>query len=156
MKEPMKDTERRQLLKDEYILIQNVIQGFDARAITIKGWSITFSMVVLIGAFASHVPIAFLIASFSALLFWLIEGTWKIFQHAYYGHSLEIERYFSGEIEDMVPLQAGHAWFNSLRTMRKIEFVSILFYGNVLLPHVVIIAGGVILYFMYLNNLIVV
>jgi len=63
------EKERRELLKAEYLHIQRVIEDFDGRAVTIKAWSISFSMVALAGSFASHTPAALLVASLSAFLF---------------------------------------------------------------------------------------
>lgn len=55
-------------LQAEYLHLQKVIEDFDGRALTIKAWSITFSLVALAGAFASHVTAVLLVSSISALL----------------------------------------------------------------------------------------
>ena len=70
----MQDTERRQLLKDEYLHIQKTVVELDGRAITIKAWTVSFSLAALIGAFVAHKAAIFLVSAFSALLFFIIEG----------------------------------------------------------------------------------
>jgi hypothetical protein len=142
----MEDSEMRALLKDEYLHLQKVIEEFDGRAITIKAWSVTFSLVVLVGAFASHVAAAVLIGSFSAALFWTIEGYWKTFQYAYYDRSGKIERFFAGEINQLVPLQIGSSWFKRWKTGGNRRLLRIMFWPHVALPHVLIFFVGLLLF----------
>ena len=138
----MDESEKRQLLKDEYLHIQNVIEGFDGRAITIKSWSITFSFAALVGAFVSHSPAVFLLAGFSAVLFWLIEGYWKTFQYAYYDRSGKIEDYFAEKRKDIIPLQIGRDWFKRWQGGGSKRLWRIMFWSHVALPHVAIVATG--------------
>ena len=88
----MNDTELRAALQAEYLHLQRVIEDFDARALTIKAWSITFSLAAIGGGFASGAAEMFLVSGFSALLFWYIEAMWKTFQYAYHERSSRIER----------------------------------------------------------------
>lgn len=49
------DTEAlNEALQAEYLHIQRAIVDFDARALTIKAWSVSFGLVAIGGAFASH------------------------------------------------------------------------------------------------------
>ena len=145
----MDDTEKRLLLKDEYLHIQTVIEGFDGRAVTIKGWSVTFSLVALVGAFVSHASAALLVGSFSACLFWLIEGLWKAVQYAHYDRAGKIERYFAGEIKELVPLQVGTSWYKRWKTGGVRRLLRIMYRPNVALPHVLIFLAGLLLYVLY-------
>lgn len=145
----MDDQEKRSILKDEYLHIQRVIQDFDGRAVTIKGWSITFSLVALVGAFVSHAPVALLISSFSACLFWLIEGLWKTVQYAYYDRAGKIERYFAGELKQLMPLQIGASWYKRWKAGGIRRLLQIMFRPNVALPHVLIFLAGLLLYALY-------
>jgi hypothetical protein len=124
----MDDAEKRNLVRDEYLHLQKVIEDFDARTITIKAWSVTFSLVALGGAFASHAAPVFLIGSFSACLFWFLEGYWKTFQLAYYARAQEIEAYFRAqeteahfarEVADIVPMQIAKSWYEETRRKDK-------------------------------------
>src|SRR5437762_6136121 len=93
----MRDHQLRELLKDEYLQLERGIQEFDGRALTIKAWSVTFSMVALVGAFATHAAPVLLIAAFGSCMFWVIECMWKTFQYAFYERINEIEEYFCGK-----------------------------------------------------------
>ncbi len=81
------------LLKEEYFHIQSVIENFDGRMLTIKNWSVSFSLVAIGGAFATKAGAAFLIASLSALIFWFSEALWKTFEYAYYDRSGKLEEF---------------------------------------------------------------
>lgn len=145
----MDDAEKRLLLKDEYLHIQKVILDFDGRALTIKGWSVTFSLIAIVGAFVSHAPAVLLVASFSACLFWLIEGLWKTFQYAHYDRTGKIERYFAGELKDLIPLQIGASWYKRWKAGGFRRLLRIMSWANVALPHVLIFFAGLLLYMLY-------
>ena len=145
----MDDVEKRALLKDEYLHIQGVIQAFDDRALTIKGWGVTFSLVALAGAFVSHAPVALLVGSFSACLFWLTESNWKTIQYAHYDRAGKIERYFAGERRELVPLQIGASWYKRYKTGGIKRFLKIMLRPNVALPHALIFLAGLVIYAMY-------
>lgn len=87
-----------------------MIESFDGRMLTIKTWSVSFSLAALGGAFATDVAEVLLIASLSALMFWFIEGFWETFQYAYYGRSRTMEDYFAGQPKDLDPMQIGASW----------------------------------------------
>lgn len=145
----MDDAEKRLLLKDEYLHIQTVTQDFDGRAVTIKGWSVTFSLVALVGAFVSHAPAALLVGSFSACLFWLIEGLWKAVQYAYYDRAGKIERYFACELKEIIPLQVGASWYKRWKAGGIRRLLRIMFRPNVALPHVLVFLAGLLLYVLF-------
>ena len=44
------------------------MEDFDGRTLTIKAWSITFGLVAVSGAFATHVSVAFLMVASSAAI----------------------------------------------------------------------------------------
>ena len=93
----MNEEQLRNALQAEYLHLQKVIEDFDGRALTIKAWSVTFSLVTIAGFFATQKPAVLMVACFSALLFWYIEASWKTFQYAYYDRAWEIEEYFRGK-----------------------------------------------------------
>jgi hypothetical protein len=153
----MDGAEKRALFKDEYLQLQKVIEDFDGRIVRIKAWSVTFSLVTLAGAFASYRAEVLLVASFSAFLFWLIEGYWKLFQLAYYERSEKIEDYFADYIHDIVPMQIGRSWDRAFKSKdRRRLFRStmkdgrrrwpIMFWNWVALPHAFVVLAGVLLY----------
>jgi hypothetical protein len=123
-----------------------VIEDFDARAVTIKAWSITFSLVALAGAFASHARAVFLVSCVSALLFWFLEGSWKTFQLAYYDRSRDIEDYFRGAKEIEAPFQIGASWYKSWKAGGSSKLRHVLLWPHVALPHLVVAAMGLLLF----------
>jgi hypothetical protein len=142
----VKDSELDNLLAQEYLHLQGVIEGFDAKALTIKAWSVTFSLAALGAAYAAKAPAIFAVASFSALLFWLLEGYWKTFQYAYYQRNGELEKHFEGTATLSSPMQIGSVWYKKWKAGGNKRLFRIMLWPHVALPHVaVIIVGGVLL-----------
>lgn len=135
-------------LQAEYLHLQKVIEDFDGRVITIKAWSISFSLVAFLGAFAAHSDGALLIASASALLFWFIEAYWKRYQFVYYRRCNDIERFFRGEVTTIFPLQIGATWDLEWEKRSLLTVFRIMSWPNVWLPHVVIALAGGALFWM--------
>lgn len=78
-------------LSKEYYEILKIVGDFDGRLMTVKGWGVTLSLTALAWGFQhSHYGL-FLVAAFSGLGFWLIEGTMKRHQMRYYFRMREIE-----------------------------------------------------------------
>ena len=139
------------LLAQEYLQLQKTVEDFDARALTIKAWSVTFSAAGLGVAYQQGIPILLLIASLSAATFWLIEATRKAHQHALYPRITAIESHFAGTGDsELRPLQISSGWDSGLRGLRHDwRWLKIPFLVGVMLPHVVIVAAGILLYFYY-------
>ena len=148
------DDKKIELLKQEYAILQNSIESFDARAITIKAWSITFSLTALAGAFASHSKAVLLVAGFSAVLFWIIESMWKAFQYAFYKRNSRIEDYFAGRTDDVVPCQIGREWYAAWRSGGLKRFFRAMFWAHVALPHAAILLVGVALFVLTYTGLV--
>jgi hypothetical protein len=125
-------------LKEEYFHIQRVIQTSDDRALAIKGWSVTFSLVALVGAFVSHAPVALLVGTLRAGLFWLIEGQWKTIQYAHYERAGRIERHFVGERKEPIPLQLGALWYKRFKAGGTRRLIQITLRPSVAMPHALI------------------
>lgn len=144
----MQDSERNQFLKDEYLHIQKTIVELDGRAITIKTWTVSFSLAALMGAFVTHRPEIFLVSSFSALMFFLIEGYWKHNQQAFYFRSNLLERYFADpeQFEKIEPFQIDRFWVEFDKARRRRDYAKELLRPHVYLPHAPIFALGVFLY----------
>lgn len=133
----MEESNLRAELQAEYFYLQKVIEDFDARSITIKAWSITFSLAAVGGAFASHASTVLLVAATSALMFWFLEAVWKSFQAGYYERSRAIEDYFDGSGEVAAPFQIGSTWFKYWHRGGKALWPKIMLWPHVALPHAV-------------------
>ncbi|MCE1247363.1 MAG: hypothetical protein LWY06_12020 [Firmicutes bacterium] len=140
--------DNRKLLESEYLHLQKVIEEFDGRALTIKAWSVSFSLAAITGAFVSKAKPVFLIASLSSVVFWLIEALWKSFQQAYFLRINEIEKYFENEVlGPPVPFQISKSWKQSWTKDLLQKLIRYMFWLHVCLPHIVICILGIILYF---------
>ncbi len=142
----MNDEQLRNALQAEYLHLQKVIEDFDARALTIKAWSISFSLVAIAGAFASHAPAVLLVACFSALLFWFIEASWKTFQYAYHDRSDDIEGYFRDERDVQFPFQIGASWYKQWKSGGISRLKRIMLWPHVALPHAAVAALALALF----------
>jgi len=78
------------LLKEEYFHLQDTVEDFDQKALTIKAWSVTLSMAGFGVAFTKSAPSILLLAALASLLFWVTEALWKSFQRAYYSGSTKL------------------------------------------------------------------
>ena len=78
-------------LKSEYYRIVGIIDGFDQRLLTIKGWGVTFALATLGFGFQQGHYGLFLVAAAAAFAFWLIEGSVKLHQMRYYPRMGDIE-----------------------------------------------------------------
>jgi hypothetical protein len=92
------------------------------------------------------------LGSVSAVLFWLVEATWKSFQYTLAARITEIEKYFAGETKhEIFPLQAYRSWFkewNKVNPISRIWESTALFI--VYIPYLVIFVGGILLICLHL------
>lgn len=126
-------------LKDEYLHVQSVIEAFDERMLTIKAWSITVGVAGLGVAFERGSPSILIVTALSGICFWLLEAIWKTFQYAHYERSGQIEAYFAGQEQSIVPMQIGRTWFESWRKGGTKRLIRILFWYHVMLPHALLV-----------------
>jgi hypothetical protein len=139
-------------LKDEYIFLQNTYEDFDKRALMIKNWSVTVSLVALGLGVQYKTPLLWALACGATILFWIIEAKWKSFQYAFAPRIKEIERYFRGEPqpETMLPFQVYSSWskkYNQQPAWKATLSNAVL--PMVALPHLLILSAGIGLLFAY-------
>jgi uncharacterized membrane protein len=134
-------------LQAEYYHLQKTIEDFDARALTIKAWSVTFGLASLVGAFASKAQVAFLFAAAGAAMFWLLEAFWKAFQLGYYARVNQLERHFRGEMQITHAHQISSTWQEWWQSESWWVLARVATWVHVALPHVFVVAAGVICYF---------
>jgi uncharacterized protein YybS (DUF2232 family) len=148
------DEQFEPLLKEEYFHLQKVVEEFDSKALTIKTWSVSGSLVVISAGLSKDRPNElFLIGAIAAMLFWIIEAYWKAFQLSNYARIMAIEAYFRSPRESTIkPLQIASAWSRSYRDYHKKKIFEIIWWPAVMLPHIVLFLGGIALY--YLSSII--
>jgi hypothetical protein len=78
-------------LQAEYFKLIDIVDSFDQRLLTIKGWGVTLSLASLGFGFQQDHYGLFLVAAASGLAFWIVEGTTKLQQRRYYPRMGDIE-----------------------------------------------------------------
>ncbi len=81
---------REDLLR-EYYAILDVISAYDARELTIKGWSVTLSLAGLGFAFERQSYGLFGVSALAAVAFWFLDALSKGYQLRYYARMRDIE-----------------------------------------------------------------
>jgi hypothetical protein len=150
----MNRKERADYLAQEYLFLQKTVEEFDGRALTIKAWSVTFSAAGLGFAYQQHEPRLLLVAAGSALVFWIVEATWKYYQRAFYPRIFEIEEWFVSDAGSAdAPFQITTRWRNEFARWTDSwiytsgwKAFGIPFFMGVMMPHVMVIAAGLLLF----------
>lgn len=146
------------LLKEEYFLLQKTVDDFDQKALTIKAWSVTASMAAIVASVTIKAPddphhlapFLCLLASVGSLAFWVTEALWKTFQQCYYSRIDRIEEFFQCPEEPIAPLQISAQFRTSLQQqITEWRFVRIMCLPHVMFPHVIVIAVGVIAWYLF-------
>lgn len=120
----------------EYLQLQKTVEDFDAKALTIKAWSVTVSAAGVVAAYVESKPMILVVAGVTAIAFWLVEALWKANQHAYYPRIKQIEAYCAGSIPDIRPLQVGSSWTATYRkNRRELLVLHVATWPHVWLPH---------------------
>jgi hypothetical protein len=132
-------------LKDEYLLLQKFYEDYDARVITIKGWSATVGLAAIgVGFYQSRY--LWLFAAGASLVFWGLEALWKGFQYMYEPRIQLLEEAFrSDDVKPPAPFQIYRAWddeyqANGLQLWRNMRLPLVMF------PHAVTLVTGILLF----------
>jgi hypothetical protein len=106
----MDDQTKIPLLKEEYMLLERFYEDFDARVLTIKGWSATIAIGAIgVGFYQSE--FLWLFAAGASLAFWFLEALWKTFQYCHGDRIERIELAFREDrYTDIKPLQIYSSW----------------------------------------------
>jgi uncharacterized membrane protein len=141
--ENMDQAQQADALRAEYLHLQKTVEDFDGKALTIKAWSVTFSLAVLVGAFTSHSKLVVLVAAIASALFWFLETLWKSFQLGYYSRIEAIEAHFRGASDQIAPNQICGSWMARWRKTTWGEIFAMAFWPHIALPHCAVFLGGV-------------
>ena len=85
------DTQQLKSIEAEYLRLEEIIERFDDRALTIKAWSVTLCTAGIGAGYVQTQPALFLVSSAAAILFWITEALWKENQQAFYPRTYDIE-----------------------------------------------------------------
>jgi hypothetical protein len=142
----MEPKDRDEHLSKEYLRLQQVIEDFDSKALTIKAWSVTLSAAGIVTAYSQGKATILIVSAASALIFWLVEAMWKSMQQAHYPRVEDIERHFR-ECGDIPPYQINAFWTRSWDDRRRTWIaLKILTWPHVFLPHIVVAIAATVLF----------
>ena len=142
----MDDDKRAELLKDEYIMLQQFYEEIDSKGLTIKGWSITVALAT-IGTGILYRREILLVGCLSALVFWYLEAHWRGLSHFFSTRIKNIETAFqSDEWKKEAPLQVYATWGNEYKRTKD-QTLRYMFKQSSFLPHTVIAVICLLIYF---------
>ena len=142
-------------LTEEYIMLQKLIDSFDLKSLTIKAWSITISMSGIGAAFISHSSILFILSSLSALIFWILEFGWKKFQYYHFARIYEIENWMNKSNKKEFHLfQMTNSFKQQINSLGLKKSFNLFTLYHVMVPHILIFIIGILLYVLFLYDLI--
>ncbi len=132
-------------LRQEYFHVNSIQDNFDQKALTIKAWSVTFSMVGIGAGFYYRIPVLLFLSGAASLLFWIVEAYWKKNQKCYYDRVSEIENAMQRFLEDdsnglpEFP-RISTSWNESRKKISVLERALKL---HVMLPHLAVVLFGI-------------
>jgi hypothetical protein len=143
----MDEATKIDLIKDEYLLLQNFYEDFDKRLLTIKGWSGTIAL-GLVGTAFSTTEYLWLLAAGISLIFWFLDALWKSYQylHAYRISVIE-QAMREGRFENIEPMQIYTSWFDAYPKL-GMHYWKNFWLVTVYLPHLVTLILGITLFIM--------
>ena len=135
------------LLKDEYIMLQNFYEDIDSKGLTIKNWAITVALAA-IGAGVLYQKEMLLVGFFVSLAFWYQEAYWRGLSYFFAVRIKDLEKAFrSKQWEDETPLQVYSTWTAEYQKVGPKTF-KYLFTQTTILPHILIAPICLLLYFL--------
>jgi hypothetical protein len=141
----MNEDKRVDLLKDEYIMLQQFYEDIDSKGLTIKSWAITVA-VVAIGTGISYRKEVLLVGLFASLVFWYLEAYWRGLSHFFSARIKNIELVFqNGKWNEEVPLQVYSTWAAEYKKSKD-QTLRYMFKQSSLLPHLLIAVINLVLY----------
>ncbi|MFN8321252.1 MAG: hypothetical protein U0T74_01220 [Chitinophagales bacterium] len=111
----METKDKIELIKLEYFKLQDFFEGFDNKAQTIKGWNITISIAAIAIGFSYKNEFIWLLAAMTSVVFWVMEGKWRVLQMSFVPRIQEIETAFKlDNFEKIIPLQMSTHRYHEL------------------------------------------
>jgi hypothetical protein len=142
----MDEDKRADLLKDEYIMLQQFYENIDGKGLTIKNWAITVALAA-IGTGILYNKIVLLAGFAASLVFWYLEAHWRGLSYFFSVRIKDIELAFqNGKWKQEVPLQVYATWSKAYEK-EKDQTLKYMFKQTSFLPHVLIAIICLALYF---------
>ena len=141
----MDANKRVDLLKDEYVMLQNFYEDIDAKGLNIKNWSISVALASIGAGFIYHRNV-FLLGCGTAIMFWILEAYWRGLSYFFVVRIRDIESAFANKKEEKeTPLQVYSTWERAFDKSKN-QTLRYMFKFSSMLPHVAIILINLLLY----------
>jgi len=125
------------LLKDEYIMLQNMYGDMDAKGLTIKNWAITVAVAIIGASVAQGNKNLLWLAFGASFIFRYLEAYWRGLSHFFATRINEIEAALqSGVWEKELPLQVYSTWAMEYKESGD-QTLRYMFKRAALLPHAI-------------------
>lgn len=135
------------LLKDEYVMLQNLYEDFDNKGLTIKNWAITVALAITGASILDHNKNLLWLAFGASFVFWYLEAYWRGLSHFLAVRIQNLEAMLkNGTWEKELPLQVYSTWSEEYKRSGDQTF-RYMFKRASFLPHAVIPILVLILYF---------
>jgi hypothetical protein len=142
----MNKDKRVELLKDEYIMLQQFYEDIDGKGLNIKNWAITVALATIGAGIVYHMNMLFLVAFVAAIVFWFLEAYWRGLSHFFGVRIKEIESIFrKGKFDREVPLQVYSKWGDEY-TRKGDQTLKYMLKVSSAIPHVLIAVISLVLY----------
>ena len=144
----LNEEKRADLLKDEYVMLQNFYEDIDSKGLTIKNWAITVALASIGAGFVYHRKEILIAGFFASLVFWYLEAYWRGFSHFFSKRIQDIELAFQSEAwKEELPLQVYSTWSREYDKAGD-QTRKYMLKKSSLLPHMVIALVYIPLYFL--------
>jgi hypothetical protein len=142
----MNKDKRIDLLKDEYIMLQQFYEDMDGKGLNIKNWAITVALAIIGAGFVDKNNMLFLIAFGASIVFWFLEAYWRGLSHFFSTRIQEIEKIIrDGKEDKAIPLQTYSSWSKEFNTNGD-QTLKYMWKIQVAIPHSIIALLSLALY----------
>ena len=137
----------RNELREEYFKVVDILQSYDPYFLSIKNWGVTATGAIAAVGFANKAPIILLLTSIIAGGFWITEMRFKLLQLGHAQRASELERMLSSN-ENLSSSPRIMSAFSeqSSRNLKARRWRSVLFWPQVMFPHIVFVVVGPLAY----------
>ncbi len=131
------------LAVQEYFHLSSILESYDEKILTIKGWGVTVSLVLLGTAVLRKSRPTLLVSGLGAVAFWLLEAYYGIIARAHADRVVELERSLrTGSAA--VPSPAIYSSWSENFTWSDLTYR--LFNVQTLVPNLLVVAVAAILF----------
>ena len=137
------------LLKDEYIMLQQMYEDMDSKGLTIKNWAITVVLAIIGISILNDSKNLLWLAFAASFVFWYLEAYWRGLSHFFAVRIKNIEAAIqNGTWEKELPLQVYSTWTKEYEKTKDQTF-RYMFKRASFLPHALIPIFILVIYFIF-------